>query len=175
MIPTSRTQAEGFSLIEVLVALAIITAGLLGIAGMQALAIGGTQTSRTESLVAVAAQSLAGAMQANSGYWLAGLFPAGAFTVTGSAISDSTLNSQNTNCVSSSCTPGQMAGYDLQQWGTNLQTLIPSAAGTITCQAASPSVCTITVNWTARASAAVNSGTVNSASTAMSYTLVSQF
>ena len=46
MIPTSRTQAEGFSLIEVLVALAIITAGLLGIAGMQALAIGGTQTSR---------------------------------------------------------------------------------------------------------------------------------
>lgn len=171
----STLRSAGFSLIEALVALAVISVGLLGIAVMQALALHSTHDSRSDSLVAIEAASLAGAMQANPGYWQAGLFPA-SFTVTGTTISDSTLSSQDTDCATDACTAVEMAGYDLNQWGSDLQTQVPGATGSITCQIASPSICTITVNWTEKAPVALSSGTASSATSVnKSYTLVSQF
>jgi type IV pilus assembly protein PilV len=180
----SCTRAQGFTLMEVLVALVIISIGLLGIAAMQATAIASTHTSQTESLAAIEARSLADAMQANPDYWAGGHMPA-AINVTGTAaapvLSDTTLNSQTTNCSATPCTdaPGiAMAGYDLQQWAKQLFTQIPGSNAAIACQIASPSICSITVNWTQKSTAAINSGTLSTATpttTNMSYTLVNQF
>ena len=181
----SCTRARGFTLMEVMIALVIISIGVLGIAAMQATAIASTHTSQTESLAAIEARSLADAMQANPDYWAAGHL-SGVLTVGGTAaapvLSDTTLNSQTTNCSTTACLDTSnngnvaMAGYDVQQWAKQLFTQIPGSTATITCQIGSPTICTIVVNWTQKATAAVNNGTQsNTTPTSMSYTLVNQF
>lgn len=174
---------RGFTLLEVLVALVVISLGLLGIAAMQASAITSTHSSQTESLVSIEARSLADAMQANPVYWHGGVYPTAPFTVSATTgatlatVSDSTLGATVPNCASAQCTDVQLAAYDVQTWGAQLNAQVPGATASITCQAAAPTTCSITVNWKQKATAAVNSGTQNSSTALipMSYTLVNQF
>lgn len=176
-----NTRTRGFTLMEVLVALVVISIGLIGIAAMQASAIASTHSSQTESLAAIEARSIADAMQANPGYWASG--PAASFTVSAPAagssigtVTDTTLASQSTNCYTTACSAEQLAGFDLQRWGYQLNNQVPGATAHFTCQIASPSICTITVSWSQKATAALNSGTKSNATpTTMSYTLVNQF
>src|SRR5215471_3607666 len=65
----ARARADGFSLVEVMVAVVIICVGLLGIAKMQALALSSTTTSRLRALAAIQAAGLASAMHSNREYW----------------------------------------------------------------------------------------------------------
>jgi prepilin-type N-terminal cleavage/methylation domain-containing protein len=62
---------RGFSLIEVLVALIVVSVGLLGIAKMQAVAYSSTGVASKRSLAAIEAASLASSMHANRAYWAA--------------------------------------------------------------------------------------------------------
>jgi type IV pilus assembly protein PilV len=66
---TVRSHTRGFSLVEVLVALVVISIGLLGIAKMQALALSNTNGGRLRALAAIEAASLAANMQAERNYW----------------------------------------------------------------------------------------------------------
>jgi len=147
MIHHAPRQA-GFTLLEVLVALLVISIGLLGIAGMQALAINNTSIARVQSLAAIQASSLASAMQANEAYWQ----KTGALassTVNGTTLGDATLNGQAVDCSAAACTAPQMAGWDLKQWGLSLQNLLPGGNGVITCTTVvgTPITCTISVTW----------------------------
>src|SRR5215469_16764012 len=65
----ARARADGFSLVEVMVAVVIICVGLLGIAKMQALALSNTTPSRLRALAAIEAAGLASAMHSNREYW----------------------------------------------------------------------------------------------------------
>ena len=56
---------QGFSLVEVMVAVVVICVGLLGIAKMQAMALSNTTMSRQRSLAAIEAASIASAMHSN--------------------------------------------------------------------------------------------------------------
>ena len=62
-------RARGFSLVEVLVALLVISIGLLGIAKMQALALANTNGGRLRALASIEAASLAASMQAERSFW----------------------------------------------------------------------------------------------------------
>jgi len=175
-----RLKTRGFTLLEVLVALIVISIGLLGIAAMQATAITSTHSSQVESLVALQARSLADAMQVNTTYWHGGSYPNTAFTVSTTkgttTVSDSTLNTAGPDCTQAACSPIQLAAYDVQTWGSQLNTQVPGAQATIACQAAAPTECTITVTWIQKATVATNKGTESTATpTTMSYTLVNQF
>jgi len=150
-----RTEAyrreRGFSLIEVLVALIIVSVGLLGIAKMQALAYSSTGIASKRSLAAIQASSLASSMSANRGYWASGLAPP-VITVTGIAIAsaDPAL-AAGTNCagVAVPCTPSQVAGYDMKAWVTALKALLPNDQANITCtQGVVPVNCIVTITWT---------------------------
>lgn len=140
-------RQHGFTLLEVLVALLVISIGLLGIAGMQALAINNTSVARVQSLAALQAASLASAMQANEAYWTLGSLAN--TTVNGAILSDATLNAQAVDCSTAVCSSVQMAGWDLKQWGGDLQTMLPGGSGQITCTTVvgTPITCTISVNW----------------------------
>ena len=145
-------RRTGFSLIEVMITLAIMAVGLLGVAKMQALAIGNTKTAGSRALAAIHAAGMASAMHANKAYWAAGLAPANV-SVNATVLSDATLQAQNTDCVSSNCTPVQMAAYDLKLWGTALTRQLPGGAAALACPVVvSPTQveCTLTVSWSER-------------------------
>ena len=153
-------RSLGFSVVEVLVALIVISVGLLGIAKMQALAVSSTNTARLRSLAAIEAASLAASMHANRAYW-AGSAPA-SVTVTGMTISDPTL-SASANCTTASATApacstaSTLAAYDVQNWATAVSKLLPNPTSTITCPAAAvPVSCTISMTWAENAVAINN-------------------
>jgi type IV pilus assembly protein PilV len=151
----SMARARGFSLIEVLVALIIIGVGMLGIAKIQALAYAGTGTASLRSLAAIEAGSLASSMRANRGYWTVAPTPLTINVTTTMTASDGSLTTA-ANCLSPApaCTPAQVAGYDLTNWVTALNTLLPSVTGTVNCPTpipvggyTPPIGCTIQLTW----------------------------
>jgi type IV pilus assembly protein PilV len=148
----AAVPARGMSLIEVLVALVVVSIGLLGIAKMQALAIASTRGSSTRSLISIEAASLASAMHANQLYWQQVSNTTTTFTaaVANNAItssSDANLVGQTTNCSTTVCVGRPMAAYDLVTWGSNLNSVINGSTGTVDCSGA-PVTCTITISWT---------------------------
>ena len=145
-------KSRGFSLIEVMAALIIISVGLLGIAKMQALALASTGTARLRSLAAIEAASLAAAMHIDRAYWAN--VGTKTVTVTGTTIPDSTLGAVQ-SCTGSGgtrptpCTAAQMAAEDLQLWAKSAQAVLPNDSATITCNQTGvvPVTCTIQIQW----------------------------
>jgi type IV pilus assembly protein PilV len=146
----ARSRARGFTLIEVMVALVITAIGLLGIAKIQALAYASTGSAGIRSLVALEAAGLAASMHANRNYW-SGLAP-NVVTITASNISDATLGTP-ANCLNVQClVASTLAAYDVQTYAQALggpAGLLPGSnpITTITCQAITPTSCTIQVTW----------------------------
>jgi type IV pilus assembly protein PilV len=180
--------SRGFSLIEVMVAILIISIGLLGVAKMQALSLSNTGNSRLRALAAVEAGSIASMMQADRGYWTT--VPAvGAdltATITGATVSqasDGTLSTaQACTGTAANCSVAQMASFDLQNWATDLNTVISSDTVNIDCNlpvAGGFVTCTIIVQWNenlvnSNSAQTVNNATTTTALATPTYTLVVQ-
>jgi type IV pilus assembly protein PilV len=165
------SSMAGFSLIEVMVALIIISIGLLGIAKLQAVALSSTGTAGKRSLAAVEAASIASAMHADRAYWsLASSAVPTVITGTTIASSPDPLLVSGVNCAAGpACTPVQMAAYDLTQWAVSAQTIFPSYQASILCLppvASLPNSCTITMTWTENTVAANKQGIVPAAGAA---------
>jgi type IV pilus assembly protein PilV len=191
MIPSLHKRSSGFTLLEVLVALVIISIGAIGVAAIQAASLAGTHSSQTDSIVALEARSLADAMLANSAYWASPAVPTTEIDITSpgnaASINNSNLSTgASANCLNTAaagvgpCTAVNMAGYDLGVWATEFFTQVPTANKVaIDCQLATgttPNVCTINLTWTPKASTAINSGTQSTTTpTPVTYTLVNQF
>ncbi|HET8705452.1 MAG TPA: type IV pilus modification protein PilV [Pseudomonadales bacterium] len=169
-------KSAGVGLIEALVAALILSAGLLGIAKMESMAISNTGVAGMRSIAAIEASSLAAAMHANStAYWGAGLAPA-TITISNNSISDPVL-SQTVTCTSAAtgCTGAQMAAYDLQQWASTIQNLLPNPGATINCSTSvlAPVTCSIQINWTEKnVSLNTNSSVSTGTTSPTSYTLI---
>lgn len=152
-----KNTERGFSMLEILVTLIIILLGVLGMAGMQMLAINNTHIARTQSLAAILTSSLAAEMQANQPYWssststasstISGVNSAAADGWTNTVLGDDALNGLATDCEDDACTPNAMAAYDLKTWGNNVATLLPAGTGQVTCTRTTPNVCAISVTW----------------------------
>lgn len=144
------TAARGFSLIEVLVALIVVSVGLLGIAKMQAIAFSSTGVASKRSLAAIEAASLASSMHANRAYWaVSGVAPL-TTTVTGIAVAstDAALVNPPANCTAAPCIPSQLAAYDVNSWAQALQGLLGNSdQATIACLNQTPVTCTVTIQW----------------------------
>jgi type IV pilus assembly protein PilV len=133
----------GFSMVEVLVALVVLSVGLLGIAKMQALGMSSTNVAGKRALAATLADSLAATMHENQAYWAS---PAAIGTQNASvaAVTSCVLGAPG---FPAPCSPTQLAAYDLQVWAQNLNGLLANAQGSVTCQAANPNTCLVTITW----------------------------
>lgn len=143
-----RRRSAAFTLVEVMVALIVLSIGLLGIASMQAMALSSTTNARMRSLAAIEAASLASTMHTNRAYWATSA-PA-TFTVKDGVISDSVLKTTGVDCTSKTvpCTPARLAAYDTQRWAAALGAVLPHPSATITCPVATvPMNCTIFITW----------------------------
>ncbi len=171
-------KSRGFSFIEVMVAVAIIAIGLLGLAKVDAMSISEGNVSSTRSVVAIDVSSLAAAMHANTAFWAdTSQAPAtvqmGAQNQTISVSSPSTLGPATIpsgQCQNMLCTPAQMAATDLANFGSSLASQLPNASMTMTCNVlAAPVSCSIAVTWTEK-SVAINKSVLNAAAGSSSVT-----
>ncbi len=151
-----KSRAQGFTLVEVLVALIVISVGLLGVAKLQAVALSSTGIAGKRSMAALEAAGLASAMHADRSYWSAITAANTTVTALGNSFtsSDPILN-PGALCQGPTCSVSDMASYDLAQWAKSaLSTLGTTYKGFIVCQ---PAVlapveiaanCQITLQWT---------------------------
>ena len=127
-------STRGFSLVEVLVTILMLSLGLLGIASMQLKALEYNQGAYLRSQAVVLGYDILDRMRANK-----------------SGITSSSYDGINTNtittgsdCEAASCTSANMASYDAHQWKLNIESLLPSGVG-ITSQ--NGNIMTITIMW----------------------------
>jgi type IV pilus assembly protein PilV len=163
-------RGRGFSLVEVMVALVVMSIGLLGIAKMQAAALSNTAIASTRSLAAIEAASLAASMHANRGYWSSPKVAA-SITLQGATVTPNVANP--VDCTAATCAPADLAEYDLQQWTTAaLQVLPPDYLATITCTpTVTPPNCTIQIQWAVKSVAVNKDGQAQAANPNLSLNL----
>lgn len=119
-------RQQGFTLLEVLVAIVVISLGLLGLAGLQVVSLNNNQTAYYRSIATQQAYDMADRVRAN----LAGVKANEYNNLDNSIPTDP-------DCVTNACTPAQMADADHAQWNINNQRLLPGGFGTV-CSAALP-------------------------------------
>lgn len=114
--PRQKSQS-GFTLIEVLVAALVLSIGLVGVAGLQAVTLKNNQSTFMQSQAAALAYDLADRMRANVAGAGAGAydpgtkaFTAGCTTVTG-------------------CSASNLAAHDLAEWDAAIATYLPDGEG----------------------------------------------
>ncbi|MES1999426.1 MAG: type IV pilus modification protein PilV [Pseudomonadota bacterium] len=114
------TKENGFTLLEVLVAIVVLSLGLLGLAGLQAASLRNNQVAYYRSIATQQAQDIADRMRAN----MAGVIaPADPYTFSGTPAAQ--------DCISGTCSAALMAQSDANLWNSANARLLPGGAGAV--------------------------------------------
>ncbi len=132
--PSRRYTSRGFSMLEVLITILILSLGLLGMAGLITTGMKSNATAHFRSIAIHQTQDIADRMRAN----LAGV-RSGVYDNLTTAIPASN------DCVAAGCDTTQMAVYDHAQWNTANANLLPNGRGTVVGDLANGYV--ITMMW----------------------------
>lgn len=128
----------GFSLIEVLVALVVLSLGLLGAVGMQASALAANRETRNFSMAASLALDLAERMRANQETSLKTAAVNNPYLMSDLTLTpSSTIATPGTNCLTNTCTTDQLAAWDVADWQGKVKSGLPSAR-LVVCYDATP-------------------------------------
>ncbi len=127
-----RAQQQGFTLLEVLISMVILSIGLLGVAGMQANSLRNNNNAFIKTQASNLASDLADRIRANK-----------------SAKDNYTFNTDDDDtvdpgCISAGCEPGQMAAYDIATWSEQLTSLLPGGLGIVS---VADNTATIKILW----------------------------
>lgn len=147
-IKTQNTLQGGFTLIEIMVAVIVLSIGLLGLAGLQVTSLRNDQSAFMRSQATILAYDIADRMRANGAAVLAGNYEFDSATDTPSAYS---------NCsTTTGCSVSEMAQNDLYAWNGAIDTVLPDGNGAV-CRDSDPAAAgcdgagsqyVITVSWT---------------------------
>ncbi len=132
---------QGFTLVEILVAVLILSLGVVGLIGMESLALKSNLSAYHRSQATLLAYELADKMRSNpagvAGNEYIAAFPNGA--------------SHAVACVSysgavsgSGCSPQQLAERDIYEWTSSITGILPGGVGALT---ASAGIQTIAIRW----------------------------
>jgi len=130
----SRPKQAGFSLVEVLIALVILSVGMLGVAGLYVQSMQAGRTSMLRHHAVTLAGDVADRIRAN---------PRAGIAYEGAAL--------NSNCVSGvvNCDEVEMAGHDILLWKQQAVDTLPTGDVAIFFDDSGiPPVYTIDVTWT---------------------------
>ncbi len=127
-----RRRSAGFSLIEVLVAVLIVSVGVLGVAGLQLVSLRNNTASMFRTQAFQASYEIIDRARANpeQDYSIAIDDPVPAFD----------------DCTAQECTPAQMRTFDVATWLTQVQNDLPAGDAEIVFDAGT-STLTVTVRW----------------------------
>lgn len=154
----SAAQVAGFTIIEVAIAMLVLSIGLLGVAALHAKGMHATYQSHQRSLAMTQARDLADRMRANLGGTRAGEY-----------LNTIPTAPPSPDCESagSTCNAVQLAMSDLYNWDNMNRQLLPSGQGSVTCTDLDPgtptvlesgSACLITLRWDGDKTGAAGTG-----------------
>lgn len=118
-----KKSQQGFTLIEILIAVVVVSVGVLGVAAMQTLGVRYTQNSYMLSIATQQAQDMAERIRSN---------PAEMFNTTSGYYNNvsGTFGGTKPDCTTSACTSLQRAQLDHAEW-TATNTTIFGEAGSV--------------------------------------------
>ena len=131
----ARNKQNGFSLLEVLVTILVLSFGLLGMAALVTTGMRSNNVAHYRSIATHQTQDIADRMRANLVGVRAGNYDALAVGVPAS-----------NDCMAAACDDAQMAVYDHAQWNTANAALLPGGSGTV--NGSLVNGFTITLMWT---------------------------
>ena len=112
-------QSQGFTLLEVMIAMVVFSIGLLGLAGLQALGIQNNQTAFNRTIAMQQAYNMVDRMRNNVDAVIAGSYSF-----------DSSVGTV-TDCNTTACNAATIAASDKNEWNTNNKTLLPQGRGIV--------------------------------------------
>ncbi len=119
-------QENGFTLVEILVAVLVLAIGLLGLAKLQTTGLHNGHSANLRTQATLLAYDIADRMRANRAAYMNvngnPVDPPGGTTAKKCEWNDSTVDD---------CSLTEMAQFDLAQWRTNVGSNLPSGSGTI--------------------------------------------
>ncbi len=142
-----QVKQQGFTLLEVLVAIIIFAIGLLGPASLQAVGQRNNNVAYMRSQAVLQAYDMSERMRANQ----TGVNDGNYSNIT-------TTIPSNPGCITTGCTPAQLAQYDAFRWNTINANTLPLGQGTVTFNAAPAASFSIVVSWDDNQDGTVDSG-----------------
>lgn len=136
---TPAGRIRGFSMIEILVTIVVLSIGLLGLAGLQLTGLKYNHSAYLRSQATLLASDIIDRMRANRQVALTGGYDLLMGSMPG-----------NASCVGpgQNCTPAEMATADIAEWKQALQDLLPAGDGSIERQVNGNEVIfTVTIQW----------------------------
>jgi type IV pilus assembly protein PilV len=132
-------RARGFTLVEALVALVVLSIGMLGIAALYVESLRAGRTALIRSQAVTLASDMADRIRANR---------AGGATYDKDVDDAGTLSDDcEQDGASASCTPAVMADHDKAVWDAEVIQSLPGGTAQIEFTGANPNVYVITVTW----------------------------
>jgi len=137
--PLFLRRQRGFTLLEVLISMVVLSIGLLGLAGLQVTSLKNNNSSYQRSQANLLANEIIDRIRANRAGLELGYYD----DLLGGTISYQA-------CITSGCTTVQeIADYDAFLWSTEVADRLPLGTGSVTGNGAD-SIFTITVSWDAK-------------------------
>ncbi|MGH8283500.1 MAG: type IV pilus modification protein PilV [Gammaproteobacteria bacterium] len=165
-----RQRQSGFSLLEVLIALVILSVGLLGIAAMISTSLKTNDSAYMRTQATTLAYNIIDRMRANRTTAQDSSFP---YNV---SMPFTPPPSPTTTCDGSgaSCSGTALATFDLTQWEYDVSTVLPQGqGGIVTATSGGVTTVTVTVQWNASRVANGLKATSAPAVTTYAYVVVS--
>jgi type IV pilus assembly protein PilV len=123
--PCRFNRSRGFSLMEILVTVIVMSIGLLGLAGLQLSSLKYNHSAYQRSQAAFMANDIIDRMRANRA-----IARAGNYDIAIGAVAPAAPGNCN-GSVADTCTPADMATYDVSDWKQRLATIFPGGDGSI--------------------------------------------
>jgi type IV pilus assembly protein PilV len=154
----SSMNARGFTLVEVLVSLVVLSIGLLGMARLILLSSHSNDRAYMRSQATALAYEMLDNMRANAAAAVAHSYDTPL----------STVPANPGSCAGSACSQTQLALYDVYNWKQHLAGgALPSGTGSVVTSTSTPVSATIIVQWDdSAATAAFQRATGNTTTTA---------
>jgi len=125
-----RARSAGFSLIEVMISILVLSFGMLGVASLLATSLSGSHTSSLRTQAIVLADDLADRMRANRS---TAVLP-GPNNYGGIAAADNrcrAVHYAHVHAAPVACTPAELAADDLFDWQRQLTAALPQGTGVV--------------------------------------------
>ena len=133
-------KSKGFTIIEVLVAMIILSIGVLGLGVLQLTSLQNTQSGQMKSQASIMAYDIIDSMRTNIPSVNSGSY--------GITLATDTPDAVNCYGGQADCTAAQMAISDVNHWRTTLGVSLPSGNGGIaTTDLGDTTLVSVTISW----------------------------